>query len=101
MEDRAVRLEKIALTSRAVALPPRAAARMTMGAQIASPEPAAIATARMGTAMPGGVHRAGAPVGRGHGVGSYERGGVGMCRLLRTQGPRRFVRQAGKGLGFG
>ena len=81
MEERAVMLRKVALARGTVALAQRAAMRMAMGAQIAQPEPAAIATAPMGTAMPGGVHRVGAPEGRGHGVGAYGKGGLGMCRM--------------------
>src|SRR5262245_27560026 len=58
---------------------------MAVGAQIAPPEPAAIATAPMGTEVPGGVHRAGAAVSRGHGLEWHRRWRLGMRGFVRTQ----------------
>jgi len=51
MKDRAMGFEEVALTTAAIQLSPRATAGMTVGADIAQPEPAAIATVRIGTAM--------------------------------------------------
>src|SRR2546428_457919 len=58
MERRAVGLLEIALASRAVELPPRAAARMTIRTEIAPAHPASIVAVRMGAAMLRGVHLA-------------------------------------------
>ncbi len=74
-----------------------ATAGMAIGTQIAQPEPAAIATASVRAKVHRGVHRAGAAVGRGHRLGWHRRGRLGMRGFLRTQGTRRFVRQAVKG----
>jgi hypothetical protein len=51
MKDRAMGFEEVALTTAAIQLSPRATAGMTVGADIAQPEPAAIATVRIGTEM--------------------------------------------------
>jgi hypothetical protein len=55
MKERAMSFEKIALSTAAIQLSPGATAGMTVGADIASPKPAAIATGGMGTALVGGV----------------------------------------------
>src|SRR5262245_31746298 len=101
MKDGAMMLGEIAFARGTVELAPGAPIGMAVGTEIAQPEPAAIATASMGTKVPRGVHRAGTPVGRGYGVGSYGRGRFGMCRFLRTQGTRGLVRQARKRCGVG
>ena len=49
VEERAVMFGKVALARGAVQLPPGAAMRMAIGAEIAQPEPAAIATAYIGS----------------------------------------------------
>src|SRR5262249_8800370 len=64
-KNRAVGLKKSPLAWRAVELAPGTATGMAIGAQVAQPQPATIATAGMGTEVPRGVYRAGAPVGRG------------------------------------
>ena len=91
MENRAVRLEKIALTSRAVALPPGATARIAIGAQVAQAHPSPVITARMRTEMVGGVNLTGAAVGRWHRIGSYRRGSFGMRGLVFTGDAMGFV----------
>src|SRR4029450_11496552 len=101
MKDRTMVLREIALARGTVELSPRSTAGMAVGTQITQPQPAAIPTARMGTKVPRGVHRAGPPVGRGHGVGSYGRGRLGMRSFLRTQGTRGLVRQTRKRFGLG
>ncbi len=99
MEDRAVMLRERALARGTLELSPRAATGMAVGAQVPQPQPAAIATAGMGTEVPRGVHRAGAAGGRGHRLGWHRRPRLGMRGFLRTQGTRRFVRQARKRFG--
>ena len=54
-QERAMGFEKVAPTAAAIQLSPGATVRMPVGADIASPEPAAIATGRLGTEMVGGV----------------------------------------------
>jgi hypothetical protein len=49
MKERAMSLEEVTLTTAAIQLSPGAPTRMTVGADIAQPEPAAIATVRIGT----------------------------------------------------
>src|SRR5262249_15681615 len=66
MEERPVGLQKVPFAGRTVELTPRATAGMAVSAQVAQPQPAAIATASMGTEVSGGVHRARATVRRGH-----------------------------------
>ena len=51
MKDRARGLEEVALTTAAIQLSPGATTGMPVGADSAQPEPAAIATVRIGTAM--------------------------------------------------
>jgi len=72
-------LKKIALTSRAVALPPGATSRMPIGAQVAQTKPALIRTARLGTKVLGRVNGPGASMGRKHRIGSYR----GLWRGMR------------------
>src|SRR5499433_2912561 len=100
MKDGAVVLRNVASARGTLELPPGATIRMAIGTQIAPSQPAAITTAGMGTEVPGGVHRAGAAVGRGHGLGWHGRWGLGMRGFVRTQGTRRFVRQTCQRLGL-
>ena len=72
---------------------------MAVGAQIAPPEPAAIATARVGTEMLRGVHRAGTAMGRGHRLGWRRRRRLGMRGFSLTQGTRGLGGQARKHFG--
>jgi hypothetical protein len=83
-----------------VELPPGAAAGMTIDAQVAQPQPAAIATARMGTEVPGGIDSAGAAMGRGHRLGWRRRGCLGRRCLVLTQGTMGLMPQPHKGLEF-
>jgi hypothetical protein len=92
MENRAVRLEKIALTSRTVQLPPGAPTGMAVGTQVPEPQPAAIGTTRMGTKMHGGVNHTRASLGWRHGSGAERRGRLGMRHLVFTGGTEGFVR---------
>src|SRR5262244_3830729 len=101
MKNRPVMLWKIPQAAEALKLSPRRAIGMAVGAQVPQPQPATIPTARMGTKVPRGIHRAGTSVGRGHGVGSYERGRIGMCCFLLTPGTMGLVRQACKRCGVG
>src|SRR5215510_6268677 len=101
MKDGAVVLRNVASARGTLELPPGAPMGMAIGPQIAPSYPAAVATAGMGTEVPGGVHRAGTAVGRGHRLGWHCRWCVGMHGFVRTQGTRRFVRQARERLGLG
>src|SRR5262245_24239190 len=82
MKQRALRLQKIPLTPEALKLTPWTAAGMTVGAEVAQPEPAAIRTAVMGAKVP---RRVDAP-----------RPSVRRCHRLRPQRRRRH-----DDLGFG
>src|SRR5215813_9208511 len=55
MKERAMGFEKIASTTAAIQLSPGATAGMSVGADITSPKPAAIATGGIGTELVGGV----------------------------------------------
>src|SRR4029450_5035878 len=55
MKDRPMMLWKVAIAGRTVQLAPRATTGMAVGAQVTEPQPAAIATASMGTEVSGGV----------------------------------------------
>src|SRR5215475_14863242 len=101
MKNRAVVLRNVASARGTLELPPGATIRMAIGPQIAPAQPTAIATAGMGTEVPGGVHRAGTAVGRGHRLGWHWRGRLGMGRFVLTQSTRRCVRQARERLGRG
>ena len=82
-----------------VELTPGAAVGMTIGAQIAQPEPAAIGTSGMGTKVPRGVHGMGTSVREGHGIGRHRRRGFGMRGISLTQGTMGLCRQALKRFG--
>ncbi len=51
MQERAMGLEEVTLTTATIQLSPGATTGMPVGADIAQPEPAAIATVRIGTEM--------------------------------------------------
>jgi len=93
MEDRAVRLQKVAVAPEAVQLPPGTATGMTVGAQIAQPQPPPVVTARMRTKVLRGVNDAWAPVGRGHGVGRRSRGRLSLRSVVLTQDTMGFLCQ--------
>ena len=80
------RLQKIPLTRGTVELAPGAAIGMTVGPQIAKPEPAPVVTMAMGTAVHRGVNRTGPPLRRCHGR-THERP-VGPSHLLGRAGHR-------------
>jgi hypothetical protein len=67
-------------------LSPRAATGMAVGTPVPQPQPAAIATAPMGTAVHRGVHRAGASMARGQRLGWRRRRRVRMGRFMLTLG---------------
>ena len=100
MKEGAVVLRNVAFARGTLELPPGATIGMAIGPQIAPAQPAALATAGMGTEVPGGVHRARAAEGWGHRRGWHRRWRVGMHGFLRTPGTRRFVCQACKRLGL-
>ena len=81
-------------------LTPRATAGMAVGAQVPQPRPTAIATARMGTEVPRGIHGARSSGGRRHGVGGHRRRRLGMRGFSLTQGAVRFRSQSGTRLGL-
>ena len=100
MEDRPVVFGEIPLARGALKLAPGAAIGMAIGAQIAPPQPAAIATASMGAEVLRGIYSARPAVRRGHRLGWRQRWLVGLCGFALTQGARRSLRQASKRFGF-
>ena len=92
-----MRFEKITLTSRAVELPPRAAARMTIGAQIAKSQPASVITAFMRAEMPRCVDDTGASAGSRHGGRSSRRKRLGMGGIAFTHRTVRTLGEAREG----
>src|SRR5919108_3164769 len=94
MEDRAVGLQKIALTSGTVELTPGAATRRTVGPEIAKPQPASVVTTGMRTKVHGRVDFTGTPVRRGHGVRWHRRRCLGRRGVALTQGAMGLVRRA-------
>src|SRR5919202_2527840 len=85
MKDRAMMLGKVAFARSAVELSPRTATGMAVGTEVAQPPPAAIATACMRTKAHRGVHRPGAAVRGGHGIGPSRRHWSRFASLLVTQ----------------
>ena len=73
---------------------------MAIGAQIAPPEPAAIATASMGAEVLRGIYGARPAVRRGHRLGWRRRRLGGMGGFALTPGARRSLGQASKRFGF-
>src|SRR5712691_11462245 len=100
MKDGSVVLRKVAYARGTLELTPGTTIGMAIGTKIAPAQPTAIATAGMGTEVPGGVHRAGAAVGWGHRLGWHRRWRLGMRGFVLTQGTRGFVRQARKRWGL-
>src|SRR6266581_8282940 len=99
MKDRAMMLRKVAFARGAMELSPETATGMAVGTKVPQPKPAAIATARMGTEVLGGIYRAGAAVGWGHRLGWHSRGDLKMRDVMLTQGTVGFLGQAGKRFG--
>src|SRR5712692_1093656 len=101
MEDRPVVFGEIPLARGALELAPGAAMGMAIGAQIAPPQPAAIATAPLGAEVLRGLHGARPAVRRGHRLGWRRRWLVGLGGFSLTQGARRSLGQASKRFGLG
>src|SRR5262249_17213392 len=98
MERRAVGLLEIALTSRAVELPPGATTRMAVGTEIAQPHPAPIGTVGLRAEMRRRVHLARAAT-RGHDAGWWSAGRLGSVRVgLLRGGTGGLAGEARKGL---
>src|SRR5262249_17036974 len=100
IQERAMGLQKVALTRAAIQLAPRAAAGMAIRADVAEPEPAAIVTAGMGAEVHRGVHGTRASLGRRHGGGSAWRLRLGMGCLGCAQSAMRPLGETHKGLGL-
>ena len=94
-------LGKIAVECGAVQLTPGAATGMTVGPEIAKPQPASGVTTGMGTKVQGAINLTRAPVRRGHGVRRHWRRHFGRPRVSFTQGAMRLLRQARKRLRLG
>jgi hypothetical protein len=94
MKNRAVVLRQIAVARGALAWPPGAATGMAGGPQVVQPPPTARVIIGGGTKMPRGVHRPGAAVRGGQGLGRHQRRGGGMHGLSLTQSTGRPVREA-------
>src|SRR5437870_5657898 len=99
MKDRAMMLRKVACALGAQELSPETATGMAVGTEVPQPQPAAIATARMGTEVLGGIYRAGASVRWRYRVGAHSRGDLKMRDVMLTQGTVGFLGQAGKRFG--
>jgi hypothetical protein len=69
MEDRAMGLQKVTVACRTVELTPGAAAGMTVGPEIAEPEPPPIVTSAVRTEVLRGVHCTRTSVGWRHRIG--------------------------------
>ena len=85
MKNRAMMFRKIALARGALELSPGATTGMTVGPQVAQPEPAAIVTTAVGTKVHGRIHRPGAAVRGRHRLRGCWRRRVGMGGLVFTQ----------------
>src|SRR5262249_40397478 len=99
VEERAVSLQKVALTRGTVQLSPRTTTGMVVGTQVPQPQPAAIPIALMGAEVHGGVHRAGAAMARGPQLGWRRRRRGRMGRVMRTPGARVPLGQSCKRFG--
>src|SRR5207249_2805443 len=100
MQERAMRLQAVAVAGGAVELTPRATAGMAIGAQIAQAQPASIVTVGMGAKVHRGIDGTGAAGGRWHGGRSSWRGWLGMIGVVFTRGAWRFLREALAGCGL-
>src|SRR4029450_4282063 len=78
-----------------------AAIGMAIRPQVIQPQPPAIVTSGVGTKVHRGVHRPGAAVRGGHGIGPSRRRWSRFAGRLVTQHTARLVRQARKRLGLG
>src|SRR5262245_47974725 len=101
MKDGAVVLRKIPEAAEALKLSPGRSIGMTIGPQVVQLQPAAIATAGMGTKVHGRIHGTRAAVRGGHRIGPDRRRWLGLPSLLFTQRTVRLVRQALERFGLG
>src|SRR5262249_6647105 len=101
MKNCAMMLRKIPLARGALEWPPKAAIGMPVGSQVVHPQPAAIATAVMGTKVHRSIHGTRAAVRGGHRIGPDRRRWMGLPGLLFTQRTVRLVRQARERFGLG
>src|SRR6266481_4376129 len=98
MQRRAVGFLAIATTAGAMQLAPGATVGVTIGTDIAEPDPAPIVAGGMGAEVPRRVHLARAAA-RGHDTGWRAPGRLGSVRVgLRTGGTGRRAGEARKGL---
>src|SRR6266850_4699191 len=98
MQRGAMGLLEVAATAAAMQLPPGATAGMTVGTNIAQPEPALIRTVRIRAEMPRGLHLA-RPSPRGHEAGWRATGLLGSVLVgLRTGGTGGLAGEARKRL---
>src|SRR6516165_7126166 len=101
MQWRAMRLKNIPVTCAAIELSPGTAMRMTVGRNIAQPEPATIATVEIRTEMIGGIDVTAAASCRRHRRGWRRRGlPPGSLDRLLTSSARGFPGETRKGLGL-
>ena len=100
MQEGAVCFEKVAVAGGAVELTPRATVGMTVGAEVAQAQPAAIATATMGTEVHRGIDLTRTALGQDDRGGWQRRGRLGMGRHVLTEDTMRLVREAGKQCGL-
>src|SRR5207247_11029459 len=91
-EDRAMPPHKIPLTRSTVEPPPGATTGMTMGPEIATPQPASVVTTGLRTNMPAGVDLTRTPVRRGPGVRWHRQRSLGRRVLSLTSGAARLMR---------
>src|SRR4029450_9942792 len=94
MQNGAVMLRKIPEAAEALKLSPGRSIGMTIGPQVVQLQPAAIATAVMGTKVHRSIHGTRAAVRGGHRIGPDRRRWMGGPGLLCTQRTVRLVRQA-------
>src|SRR5256885_16891026 len=83
-----MRCQKVTVARRTVALAPGATTGMTVGPQMAKPEPTLIVTLAVWTKGPGGVDLTGPLAGRVHGVGRDRRRRFGVGRVSFTHGTK-------------
>src|SRR5262249_59091807 len=100
MQERAMGVQKIAVTRTTVQLAPWATIWMAVGAEVAKSQPASIVTAFMRAKVHRGVDGARASVGRGHRIGSPGRRCCGMMRVMCTRGAMRALRETLKRFGL-
>src|SRR5262244_4606766 len=101
MQNSAVMLRKIPEAAEALKLSPGRSIGMTIGPQVVQLQPAAIATAVMGTKVPSSIHGTRAAVRGGYRIGPDRRWWLSLPGLLFTHRTVRLVRQARERFGLG